>query len=321
MPAEERVDGASAPPPASPGARLRAARETAGLSLEQVAQQLKLASRQVRALEEDDFAQLPGRTFARGFVRNYARLLNLDGEDLLAKLPDAARALEAPALLSTGAMIAELPAASVVRPGVTRWAIPSVLVACIVAAATYEWYRGGASPQDVAPRTVPPSISSAVDAAPSTVAANALPAPTATVAPPTTASTELPNPLAAAASPAATAEPPTPGVANADASTLPAAAAPTQDAAEALPVASVADVPPAALQLTYRGPSWTEIRDRTGQVLFSRLVAAGSEQSIRGAGPFDIVIGNATVVTLTYRGAPVDLARYTHQNVARLRLT
>ena len=45
---------------AGPGARLRAAREAAGLSLDQVAQQLKLAPRQVKALEEESFGELPG---------------------------------------------------------------------------------------------------------------------------------------------------------------------------------------------------------------------------------------------------------------------
>src|SRR6202049_3895771 len=111
------VDGLPVAASAGPGARLKATREAAGLSLDQVAQQLKLAPRQVRALEEEDFAQLPGRTFARGFVRNYARLLNLDGEDLLSRLPDVARApaLEAPTLQSTGAMIAELPSAGAVK--------------------------------------------------------------------------------------------------------------------------------------------------------------------------------------------------------------
>jgi cytoskeleton protein RodZ len=303
MAAEERVDGASAPPPASPagpGARLQAAREAAGLSLEQVAQQLKLAPRQVRALEEEDFAQLPGRTFARGFVRNYARLLNLDGDDLLAHLPDSARApaLEAPALQSTGAMIAELPTASSVHPGVTRWVIPIVLVACIVGAATYEWYRGGLAPQDAAPRPAPP--------APAAAAA----------APVTTTRTELANPFAAEASPAATAVPPA-----AHAGSPEAGAPPSAVAASATPAPDATAAPPAPLQLTYRGPSWTEIRDRDGQVLISRLVAAGSEQSIRGTAPFDLVIGNANQVTLIYRGAPFDLSRYTRQNVARLRLT
>jgi cytoskeleton protein RodZ len=319
MAAEERVD---AVPPASlggPGARLRAAREAAGLSLEQVAQQLKLAPRQVRALEEEDFAQLPGRTFARGFVRNYARLLNLDGEELLATLPDATRApaLGSPALHSTGAMMAELPTASRVQPGVTRWVIPLVLVACIVGAATYEWYRGGLSPQDAAPHTVLPAAGAArpeVVAAPS--AASASPAPSAAGAPATTTSTELANPFAAGASPNASA-----GAPAARAPDPEPAAAPNAPPLSATPAPATAVTPPAPLQLTYHGPSWTEIRDRDGQVLIARLVAAGSEQSIRGAAPFDVVIGNATVVTLVYNGAPIDLSRYTRQNVARLRLT
>src|SRR5262249_35967010 len=127
-----------------PGARLRAAREQAGLSLDQVAQQLKLAPRQVRALEEESFDELPGRTFSRGFMRNYARLLNLDAQDLLAQLPETVQApVDAPSLSSTGTTIVELPTATAPRAGFARWLIPLVLVGCIIAAAAYEWYRGG----------------------------------------------------------------------------------------------------------------------------------------------------------------------------------
>ena len=61
--------------PASPGQMLRAAREAKGWKVEQVASQLKLSRRQIEALEADAFADLPGLTFVRGFVRNYARVL------------------------------------------------------------------------------------------------------------------------------------------------------------------------------------------------------------------------------------------------------
>ena len=67
-------DAAATPVPTSAGALLREAREAAGMSIDAVAQQLKLAPRQVQALEDGDFAHLPGRTFVRGFMRNYARL-------------------------------------------------------------------------------------------------------------------------------------------------------------------------------------------------------------------------------------------------------
>ena len=54
------------------------------LTPEQVAQQLKLSVRQVIAIEQEAFDELPSNLFIRGFVRNYARLLKIDAEPLLA---------------------------------------------------------------------------------------------------------------------------------------------------------------------------------------------------------------------------------------------
>ena len=68
-------------PPGMAGALLRAARESAGMTVDAVAQHLKLAPRQVKAIEDGDFKELPGRTFIRGFVRNYARLVQLKRQD------------------------------------------------------------------------------------------------------------------------------------------------------------------------------------------------------------------------------------------------
>jgi cytoskeleton protein RodZ len=285
---------------AGPGARLRAAREAAGLSLDQVAHQLKLAPRQVKAVEEESFGELPGRTFSRGFVRNYARLLHLDAQDLLAHLPDVAQApaLESPTLHSTGSMIAELPSASASRPGLGRWLIPLILIACIVAAAAYEWYRGGLT------NTAEPAraVSDATDRR-APVAAVALPNPLASF-PQTAASqaTALQGTQPQAASPAASMRDSV--ATSVSGATVPASAAPGD----------------ATLLLTYQGPSWTEIRDRSGQIIVSRLVMPGSVEPVKGVPPFDITLGNAHVVTLVFRGKSVDLSPYTRQNVARLTL-
>ena len=73
----------AAPPPVSPGASLSAARNEIGLSVADVARSLRLSVRQIEAIEADDFDKLPGKTFLRGFVRNYAKLLNIDPEPLL----------------------------------------------------------------------------------------------------------------------------------------------------------------------------------------------------------------------------------------------
>jgi len=69
-----------------PGEILAARREEMRLSIEEVSTRLKLASRQIIALEANDFAQLPGRASLRGFVRSYAKLLEIDPEPLIAML-------------------------------------------------------------------------------------------------------------------------------------------------------------------------------------------------------------------------------------------
>ncbi len=68
----------------TPGAALAAAREAMGLSVEQVADQLKLAPRQVMAIEQGDFNALPNRAVTRGFIRAYAKAMRLDPAPLVA---------------------------------------------------------------------------------------------------------------------------------------------------------------------------------------------------------------------------------------------
>ncbi|HEX6734493.1 MAG TPA: helix-turn-helix domain-containing protein, partial [Azonexus sp.] len=68
------------------GELLAAARQARGLEIADVAQALKLGARQVEALESGNWQALPGHTFIRGFVRNYARLLGMDAAALMTEL-------------------------------------------------------------------------------------------------------------------------------------------------------------------------------------------------------------------------------------------
>ncbi|MEO6023894.1 MAG: helix-turn-helix domain-containing protein [Burkholderiales bacterium] len=79
---EEAVDYMTSTTPSS-GQRLAKTREEQGLSVADVAGKLRLSPRQIEALESDDYAHLPGRTIVRGFVKNYARLLQMDQAELL----------------------------------------------------------------------------------------------------------------------------------------------------------------------------------------------------------------------------------------------
>lgn len=67
-------------PASGPGMMLAQARGELGLTLDQVAEQMKVSVSYLQALEQDSYESLPGATFVRGYLRNYARLLQLDEE-------------------------------------------------------------------------------------------------------------------------------------------------------------------------------------------------------------------------------------------------
>jgi cytoskeleton protein RodZ len=69
----------------SPGALLRAGREKAGLSIEQVAEKLHLLQSVVNQLEKDCYDRIRGDTFVRGYMRNYARLLGIDANEVIGR--------------------------------------------------------------------------------------------------------------------------------------------------------------------------------------------------------------------------------------------
>lgn len=66
------------------GPRLKVAREAAGLSVAQISAQTKIPGRMLALIEAGDFGALPGRTYATGFTRTYARMLGLDEAEYVA---------------------------------------------------------------------------------------------------------------------------------------------------------------------------------------------------------------------------------------------
>ena len=75
------------------GAALRAEREKRGLSIEDVANHLKIGARLLRALEEGDASSLPHLAYAKGFIRSYSSYLGMAAEEVTKPFaPWAARA-------------------------------------------------------------------------------------------------------------------------------------------------------------------------------------------------------------------------------------
>lgn len=104
-----------------------------------------------------------------------------------------------------------------------------------------------------------------------------------------------------------------------------ASAAPMPKTVVAPPPAPAEESEPAPaawrrLVLHFEEESWVEIHSGTGKLLVSQLHAAGTERVVSGVPPFQVVIGNAHHVELTYEGRPVDLMPHVKVEVARLTL-
>jgi len=75
--------------------------------------------------------------------------------------------------------------------------------------------------------------------------------------------------------------------------------------------------PVSTLVLNFSADSWVDIRDATGERLIRRLGLAGMSKGVSGVAPFQVLIGYGPGVTITYNGKPYDFANYQGKRVAR----
>jgi len=271
------------------GEELARARAALGLSVKDVAQQLKFAARQIEALEQGRFDELPTGTFARGMVRSYARLLKLDAEPLVARI--AGRVADPDNAAAAAPAHRPIPITDSARRSNLIYAALSLAILAVIAGVVFQWQRERAG---AARLTFVAAADAPARAAPE-------PAPVQAPTPAAAAPVAEPQRLASAAVSPPSAAP----VAEAEAPAQ-AAAAPAEGAHR--------------IALRFDRESWVEIRGHNGKALISQLNAAGSERVVDGKPPFALIIGNAQYVRMTYDERPVDLAPYIKVEVARFTL-
>lgn len=295
------------------GGLLREAREAQGMSVFDVAERIKFAPRQIEALEANDYANLPKATFLRGFVRSYARALQLDETALIAALPAEA---------VPQAVVSERVKVDVAFPGKLAlqrinlmWLAGALGVVLVLV--LFIWVGGeDAAVQRstavvVEPVVLPTQAASAVEA-------------------PVTQMVEASKPV----------EPPKPEVKPKVAEKVVVPVKPTVQEKPAVQPAPVAPVPaatspaetkpPVALELLKRRPlhfvfsgaAWVEVIDVNGDILLSRTNVGGTEKWIGGPkrAPYDISIGHPGNVKLYYKGKEIDLSAYAGMETARIKV-
>jgi len=356
---EEQIENGAVPAQEAavlvqPGAMLREARERLGLSVADAAAQTKLAPRQIEALEADDYRQLPEMAFVRGFVRSYARILHLDEQPLLAALPEARLS----AHVSPTSVEVPFPDARSPQLQNLIW-LGAALFLSVIVVAFAVWHYTSPNAPDVSGdaaggETVPVDTAIPLPAQMQVIPASAVAetaassvAPTAPVAHSAVAAAgamsapvatmpvaKQPQPASAVKSAQSVAAvkpvPAMPAAKPAQTVVAPAAKPPvpaTKPLAPAAKPVAPAAVPKAAtestsLRLTFGEESWTEVRDKNGNIVSSQLNPAGSELRLSGQGPFSLVVGRASSARLNYKGKTVDMKPHTNatSDVARLML-
>jgi cytoskeleton protein RodZ len=331
----------------NPGETLRQARESNGWSLAEVALKLNLTVTSLTNLEAGAFDKLPGHTFARGYIRAYAKLLGMDQAVLVQQFDQSTGTDSQGSNVHALGRIEEP-----VRVSHTILRIVSLLLLIAVIGGGFVWWQDQTSLRtkeltSLAPEHVEvegadgttqihpidePEDQAVTEGQTEGATALALPqsetAAESTGAEPVVPTAAPAVPAAPTATPAAPAHVPAPVVATpaAPAPNVPATPAPTVTApvVPATPASTPETAAPAAgegqVQLQFTADCWAQVTDGRGKVLFSGLKHKGDSVSVAGKPPLAVRLGVARAAQVSYNGQPVDVAPFTSGETARLKL-
>ncbi len=321
--------------PESVGELLREARESAGFSLGDIANRLRMGVKKIDAIERADYAALPAGIFLRGFIRNYAKIVGVDVDFALATLERThtdGSAIDATKIVAPTAAVAPMNTHSrrevLATPKARVFVVVGVVL--LLAAAIWYWWEFVRPYLADGGRPRQPNVS----------AAEAQSAQSVAVMQPAVATAEAS--IAAGSNDAGKAE--NDLVKNADA--LQATPAASAVSATRQPIASAEPTPPIVVSaintvtapevvskaarrasdtgvvgFTFSGQSWVEVVDGTGRTIMSRRYKAGDVDEISGRGPFSIVVGNADVTRMAYNGREFSLTSHVRADSTVARVT
>lgn len=290
------------------GADLKAARERRGWSVHQVSQELHIGDTILEALERGDYASLGAPIFVRGHLRNYARLLGLVEDEVLARYEQEHDKPVTPPLV-TQRLDSSMHRSS-------PWVFSMVVAVVLVVLAIAWWMHRDSHVQNQlanasAPVTGTASIPVAAASLERSQAAQLPPAEP--VKPPAQTQERAPetvkHPVTA---------PPQRQVRKAV--KLPPRA-PARTSAGNGNGTSVSVAGQTHVTFTLKQASWIEVYDATGKRLYYDLAPAGDSVNVSGTGPLQVFLGNSPGVSVQLNGEPFDQTSYMRaDNTARFKL-
>lgn len=301
------------------GGLLSAARTSAGLSIEQVAAQLKLSPRQIVALEDNAFEQLPKLVIVRGFIRSYAKLLKLDPVVVVACLPDekGGQALDAGLQPTLATPFQESRSPFLGRSENNNRKYLTAAAFFAVAALLFVLYQYAEQSSYLKSFFAKPVVQvDAVSASVSSMDVGVASVPAVEKVINTSAS------MSAVAEVASSVNVDHVEPAKALVEVAPAShavtGATTSNVAENTPLVQTVSTSGDKLRLKFRQDSWVQVKRENGTVLTSHLAKAGTEEVFDVKETLQLRLGNAAGVDAWLRGNAMDITTGKDSNVVNL---
>lgn len=291
----------------SVGHLLRNARTAKGLSIDDVSRQLRLSAQQIEAIEKEDFEKLPGRTFLRGFIRNYANLVQLNPVPLLQMLPESTRVIST--YERTPFKNKQISFSSNREKPGNHSLIIAIILFVIILGAYFLFENGGWNKNsDISAESVETKTESATASVeiqlplPGVVKNTSNTSNTSDS--PANKPSEVNNPVPATKNTAAQVDIKTESAPENK---------PAVEKTEKTEKTAAFDKNTGHLYFKLNADSWIKVVDGKGVTVFEQLKKSGSEQIVTGKRPLSLVIGNASGVNLTYNDKEIDISSYKKQ--------
>ena len=296
-----------------PGEILALGRERRGLTEEDVAERLNLSAHQIRALESGRFSDLPGKTYVLGYIKAYARLLELEEAEVLKNFR----------LHEDVTIRGVRPVIKAERGGNKRGKLLTVLVIIALAGVGFLWWQSSERSAVVAPGSglvqqdggslelVPGRIEFMTQTNPQE--------PSESVgreAPPASDEAEVGKPedeLRARIEAEETLR--TQGQSPASGNDDKIEPATADETTLSLPAGGRR-----AIILDFDAASWVDLRDAEDKRLVYEHISQGRRITVEGMPPFSVFLGNAGGVRIEYEGNPFDFSKFTNGVYARFTL-
>lgn len=312
----------------NPGESLREARESKGWAVDEVAAQLNLTPLRLSQIEAGAFDKLPGNTFARGYVRAYAKLLGMDQSRLVLEFDQFTGS---DAVGSDVHSLGHIEEPVRYSQSILRF-VSFALLVVLAGVGFYWWQEQAERHADESPVTSIEQVE--VDGADGTTQIHPLDEPEDQAVLAAQGETELSLPPATSEEPAEPEvdSPAEPAAVAAVAAVEPAAEVAQSEPATNAAAAAVSPVPantaaaPAVaagegmVGVSFVADCWTQVTDASGKVLVSALKRKGESLQLVGKAPLELRLGFARGAQVSYNGQAVDLEPFTTGETARIKL-